>query len=311
MGALRLTWRLQRWEIAFVAVGCLALVGVAVWLTLDMQSVLASCGTPAATDACDVIFAFQETHGSVVGLVQGLIGFVPIVAGLVLGIPIVTREIEQRTAMIAWPMARSRWRWLMWRVLPVLAIAVALVAPLAFAADQMAQAHFPHSDIGFVQYDARGVALVMRAAVILVAGVAIGSMVGRLLPSLLVGIGLSVALTIGLDLMLDRWVPSTMLSDIESDPAAAIGGRLHTDIRYRLPSGEVVSADEGESYAEGIYQDAGGEEPDPALLPEMLVYGVAPDRYWDVAIRETAALGAVGLGLFGVTAFVVQRRRPE
>ncbi len=199
----------------------------------------------------------------------------------------------------------------MWRALPVLAIAVALVAPLAFAADQMARAYFPHSDIGFVQYDARGLPLVMRTVVVLLSGVAIGAIVGRLLPALLVGIGVSVALTVGLDLALDRWVPTTMLSDIESDPAAVIGGRLHTDIRYRLPSGELVSADEGEIYAGAVYQEAGGAEPDPELLPKMLVYGVAQDRYWEVAIREAAALGGVGLGLFGMTAFVVHRRRPE
>ncbi len=64
MLAIRLAWRLQRWEIVLVAAGCLGLAAAATWLTLDMRSILARCGIPDAGNACDVIFAFQETHGS-------------------------------------------------------------------------------------------------------------------------------------------------------------------------------------------------------------------------------------------------------
>jgi hypothetical protein len=46
-------------------------------------------------------------------------------------------------------------------------------------------------------------------------------------------------------------------------------------------------------------------------MPEMLILGVAPDRYWEVVSRETAALSVAALGLLAVTGFVVQRRRPE
>jgi hypothetical protein len=273
-----------------------------------MRSVLGQCGTPAATSACDVIFAFQETHGPAVSMTQMATGFVPFVVGLVLGVPIVTREVEQRTALIAWPLSGSRLRWLAWRALPTLVIGLALVSPLAFAADQMARAYFPHSDIGFVQYEARGLPLVMRTAVMLVAAVAIGAAVGRLLPALLVGIGLSVALSVGLGLALPHWVTPTLLGDPES--LSWIGSQLSTDVRYRLPDGTVVSADEGEALVEAAHEAAGGE-PDPALLPEMLLYGVAPERYLEVATREAGALAVAALGLAATAAFVVQRRRPE
>jgi ABC-type transport system involved in multi-copper enzyme maturation permease subunit len=311
MAALRLAWRLQRWEILSVVALCLTLAAIAAWLTLDMRSVLARCGTPDATPACDVIFAFQETHGTAVGMVQSLIGFAPFIVGLVLGVPIVTREIEHRTALIAWPLAASRLRWLALRLLPPLLVGLLLVTVLAIAADQLARAYFPHTDLGFVQFEARGVPLVMRTALTFLAGVTIGAVVGRLLPALLLGIGLSVVVSVGLAFALPHWVPSTLLPDLEDDPAAAIGGRLHTAIQYRLPNGDVVSADEGEAFAETVYQAAGSEEPDPASLPVMIIEGVSGDRYGEVVVRESLALGVLAAVLAGTAAFVVERRRPE
>lgn len=307
----RLSFRQQRWEIAFVGVTCLVLTIAAVWLIFDMRSVLARCGTPDATKACDVIFAFQETHGSAVGLVQTLIEYVPFVLGLVLGVPIVTREVEQRTALIAWPMAGARLRWLAWRLMPALLIGLVMVTVLAIAADQLARAYFPHGDIGFVRYEARGLPLVMRTALMLMAGVAIGAVVGRLLPALLAGLALSAAVIVGLAIALPHWVPPVELRDIESDPAAAIGGRLHTAVQYQLPNGAIVSADEGEILTESLYEAAEGEEPDPASLPQMIIIGVAGDRYAEVVLRESAAIGAGTLLLAGLAAMVVQRRRPE
>ena len=182
-----------------------------------------------------------------------------------------------------------------------------LVSVLAIAADQLARAYFPHTDIGFGHYEARGLPLVMRAALTLLAGVTIGAFVGRLLPALLVGIGLSRGSQRRARPRAAPLGASTVLSDIEEDPAAAIGARLHTAIQYRLPNGDVVSADEGEIFAEAVYEEAGGEEPDPALLPEMIIIGISPDRYAEVVVRESLALGALavspgrGRGLRGAT----------
>lgn len=306
----RLWFRQQRWEIALVAAGCLGLTAAAAWMTLDMRAVLAQCGTPAATKACDLIFAFQDTHGSNFELIDQLADYLPFVVGLVLGVPIVSREVEHRTALIAWPMAGSRLRWLAWRLLPPLLIGLALVGAVAVATDQMVQAYYPHSDIGFSRYEGRGVPMLTRTGLVLVAGVAIGAVVGRVLPSLLLGIGASLAIVVGLAIALPYWAPAAVLPDLETDPAGMIGGRLHTAIEYRLPDGEVVSADEGEAFVGALYEEAGAE-PDPVLMPEMLIRGVAPDRYLEVVLRESTAIGGATIALAGVAAAVVRRRRPE
>ena len=105
MTLARLTFRLQPSSIGFAAFVCLALAAVALWLTFDMRSVLADCGTPAEPYACGVIYAFQNTHGNAVQMTQMGIGFAMYAVPLVLGVQVLTREIEQKTAMIAWPLA--------------------------------------------------------------------------------------------------------------------------------------------------------------------------------------------------------------
>ena len=269
----RLAVRLQRSSIAFAAFVCLGLAVASLWLTSDMRSVLESCGTPNEPKACTVIYAFQDTHGQAVMMTQQGIALAMYGVPLVLGVPILTREIEQRTALIAWPLAGSRVKWLAWRVLPVLVVALILMSTMAVAAEQLAQAYFPHTDIGFDQHGSRGISLVTRSALILAAGLAVGGIMGRLLPALLVGIGLSVALSAAFGAVLPHWVSSTELTGTETELYGP--GPLRTGVQYRLADGRLISAQEGQALIEELYEEHGGVEPDPALLPQQVMFGIA------------------------------------
>lgn len=304
----RLAFRLQRSEVVFAALLCLGLAAAALWLTADMRAVLDRCGTPSAPEACGLVFAFQNTHGNAVQTIQATIGVAQYGIPLVLGIPILTREIEQRTAMIAWPLAGSRLKWLVWRVAPALVIGLALVGTMAFAAEQMAQAYFPHDDLGFDHHGARGVSMVTRAALVLVAGVAVGALVGRLLPALLVGIALAVGLSTGLDAALPHWVESAEIPQNESVFAGA--HPLNTGFEYRAQDGSPLSDAEAEAIIQSAYEEH-GPEPDQSLLPREVFFGVAASRYPDVLVRESAALGAATVLVGGLAAVIVRRRRPE
>jgi hypothetical protein len=312
IASLRLVWRLQRWEFAFLVIGGLGLAAVALWQAFDMRSMLTGCGTPSAAPACQFVYPFQNTNGNVVQLTQMQIGLAPFIAGLLLGVPIVAREVEHRTALLAWPLVGSRSRWLAWRVLPALTIGVIVMAVLAVAADLMARAYLPKSDLGFLDHGSRGVPLVMRAVVALALGVALGALIGRVLPALVVGIALCVGMSVGLGLALDHWLPSQVLTQDE-----APGGLTNpavTDVRYRMPSGEIISAQEGDLIVENAYEAAaaaGEPEPDPATLPQLVYTGISAARHGEVILRESLALGALASGLFGLAAFVVRRRRPE
>lgn len=309
---VRLAWRLQRWEFAFVVIGGLGLATVAFWQAFDMRSMLTGCGTPSAASACEFVYPFQNTHGNVVHLTQMLIGLAPFLAGLVLGVPIVAQEIEHRTALLAWPLVGSRSRWLAWRSAPALIIGLVILVVLAVAADLMAQAYLPKTDLGFLQHESRGLPLVMRALVVMALGLTLGALIGRFLPALLVGIALCVGMSVGLGAVLDRWLPSEVLSRDEGPDG--LSNPLITDVRYRVPSGEIISAQEGEIIVSAAYEaafEAGEPEPDPATLPQQIFTGISAARHGDVVLRESLALGALATGLFGVATAVVGRRRPE
>jgi hypothetical protein len=87
-----------------------------------------------------------------------------------------------------------------------------------------------------------------------------------------------------------------------------------TEVRYRMPSGEIISAQEGEIIVSTAYEaarEAGEPEPDPATLPQEVFTGISAARHGEVVLRESLALGALAAGLFGVATVVVRRRRPE
>lgn len=308
MTLARLAFKLQPSSIGFAAFVCLGLAGAALWLTADMRSVLEACGTPNEPTACQVDFAFQNTHGQAVIMTQMGIGLAMYGIPLVLGVPILTREIEHKTAMMAWPLAGSRTKWLAWRAGPVLAVALVLMGVMAFAAERLAQAYFPHDDIGFNLYGSHGIPLVTRAALTFAVAVLLGAVIGRLLPALLIGIVVAAGITNGTEAVLRSWVEPMELT--QEDSFLTGGFPLITDLEFRAPDGSVMNDVEVQELYQAVYAEH-GEDADPALLPREVYFGVAADRYPEVLIRESAAIGGAVV-LAGVLAvIVVQRRRPE
>ena len=308
---MRLAWRMQRWELAFVTIFGLGLAALSMWQAFDMRSMLTGCGTPSAAPACQFVYPFQESNPNVVLLMQ-VMGLAPYLIGLLLGVPIVASEVEHRTALVSWPLAGSRIRWLAWRLVTPLAVGLLVLVALAAAADVMWQAYLPKSDLGFLDHGSRGVPLVMRGLLAILLGVVTGALVGRLLPALLLGIGLCVVLSVGLGLALEHWAPSQVMTKAEGPEG--LGNPITTDIQYRMPNGEIIDAQEADNLASATYEKAaasGDPEPDPATLPQPVYYGISSARHPEVVIRESFALGAATLALAGLAGLIVRRRRPE
>jgi hypothetical protein len=307
----RLAFKLQRSEIVFAALLSLGLAAAALWLAADMRAVLERCGTPTAPEACNVIYAFQTSHGHVVQTIQLAIGFAQYAVPVVLGIPILTREIEHRTAMVAWPLAGSRVKWLVWRVGPALVVGLLLVGTLAYAADQMTIAYIPNVDIGFENHGGRGASMLTRSVLVLVAATAIGALIGRLLPSLLIGIVFAAGVSSALGAALPHWVQSTELRPTDSIFTGT--GRafpLTTGLEFRAPDGTPISDVEAEAMYQAAFEEH-GPEPDPSVLPQEVYFGVAASRYPEVLARESAAIGVATILVGAVTVVTVRRRRPE
>lgn len=193
-GAL-LTFRMHRFEVAFSA-SALALFAVWVWvvsqqmLDLDIPGTCwpRTVGGEWPSPGCDELMQTFWGHQNGAGYPRvGLTVLAPIV-GLILGVPVVAREIELRTTELAWSLALRRSRWLISRLLPMLAVAIVGFVILGWLGDRL----FGAMEVGRARPDlteiaSRGPTLVARGLMALGIGLLAGTLVGRTLPALVVG----------------------------------------------------------------------------------------------------------------------------
>jgi hypothetical protein len=190
-----LTWRMHRFEVLFSA-GLLAAFAVWVWmvsqqmLDLDIpgtcwpRTVDGDWASAGCNDLMDTFWGYQSGAGYPR---VGLALLAPVV-GLLLGVPIVAREIELRTTELAWSLALRRSRWLLARLLPMLALALVGFVVLGWLGERL----FAAMEVGRAKPDltevaSYGPALVARGLMALGIGLLAGALVGRTLPALVVG----------------------------------------------------------------------------------------------------------------------------
>lgn len=302
----RLTFRLQPSSIIFAAVVCLGLAVAAAWLALNLGSMLAQCETAAAPEGCGVIHLFDSPLGEPVMMTRLVMGVAMYAVPLVLGVAVATSEIEHRTAMMGWPLAGSRAKWLAWRAGSVFVVGLVLIGIMALAAEALAGAEASDSDLGFLSHGTRGVSLLTRAGLMLAVAVAVGAVIGRLVPSLLIGIVLAVGLSAAVETLPPYGVASTELT------AAEIAGHpFSTGHAYRAPDGTPMSDDEAEALMMAAFAEYSPELPPDSVLPQDVIYGIPGSRYFEVLERESAVLVGATVLVGGAAAAVVQRRRPE
>ncbi len=230
----------------------------------------------------------------------------PFVLGLFLGVPIVAREIEGRTAPIAWTLSRSRRRWLLHRAAPVVAVVV-LAALLVGIAGEVLTRAAPWNegvDPGFNDYGARGGLVAVRALAVLSLGLAIGALVPRQLPALLLAAAVTLALFVGVELVRDDLMRREAVPLTSQEQQQGASQKIYDSALRDDATGELISYDDYYRDHPGAMQ---GELP-PGVTP--VVYTVPGARYGDFVLRESAILGAVAALALAVTTGVVSRRRP-
>jgi hypothetical protein len=323
---LALSFRLHRWEVLASAAGVATLMVAMLWFTLQLRALTAGeagCLDPAAFVAgCE---QFAQRFGDLSGWGSRLLYVswgAPFGMGLVLGVPLVSRELEHRTASVAWTMSRSRAWWLARRVAFLALVLIGLLAVVAVASDVLASALQPtlHLDRDFTWYGRRGGLIVIRGLAALGIGVTLGAFIGRLLPAMLAAAFASVLIFTAVSLGMDRWLEA----DAVVQPALngglldGSGGRSMGN-RIELASGELVTWTD--LYRRGfinVQEDQDGRlytsiedlgQPEKALgLDRMLV---VPGRlYPQFVLRESVVVGGLALLLTLAAAGVVGRRRP-
>lgn len=325
----RLSYRQQRWELWLVAAGVTLVAVGMVWFTNELaglRAVSPDCFPPDhAAASCQVILnRFYEAGGTAQNLLYATF-IAPFGIGVILGAPIVAREIEGGTAQLAWTLGRSRLTWLLRRIAFISLVVVALLGVLAVTSELLAAALMPEANLAedFTFNGQRGWLIVLRGVGALMIGMLVGTVIGRVLPAVLASalvIGLSFT---GVSLAMDRWnegeaIPRRFMT-ADADPADFDRTALAVAYGIETPDGEFRTYEEIYAGGNGGFQmtDEQGrlflseEDFEAGRFAGYEVQLVIPGtRYAELTAREGLVVGVVGLVALGATALVVRRRRP-
>jgi len=315
--AWRLAFKMQRLElILFVAAA--VLVTVASLLVAkgasDARASFDACFQAVGSDAgCATSPSLNDF--SMWGGFATLAAFLtPFALGLILGIPVVAREIEGRTAGIAWTLSRSRTRWLLQRVLPLVVVVIVLAAAVGIGSEFVTRTN-PYADFaanpGFADYTARGWMLPVRALAVLMLAIAVGAMVPRQLPALLLAGAATLALFVGLTIGMDAWMTAEA-KPIPFNESGRFGpfedGPRIFDVAYREDAtGRVISMNDFYNTHGDVALPDG--ESDPPGFTQVAI-GIPGSQYAPWVLRESAILGGLAVVAGGLATLVVARRRP-
>lgn len=318
----RLSFGLQRWEVLASVGGTVAVVGAMFWFTWQLRAMAsAEPGCPDPADYVPGCEQFVLRFGDLSGWASQLVRLAwgaPFAMGLLLGVPLVAREVEDHTAAIAWTLSRSRAAWLARRVAFAVLVLIGLLGVLAVASEILSSAILPtlHLDRDFTWHGRRGALIVIRGLAALGIGVTLGALVGRTLPGLLAAAAASVLAFTAVSLGMDRWNETDAVAQAYGIDRA---GSLFIGQRTELATGELVTYEElqrrGLAY-EAIDAD-GGLYASPTVVGdrnkligwdrELLVPGRLYPR---VVLRESLVVGGMAVVLGLAAAGVVARRRP-
>jgi hypothetical protein len=318
---LILSFRLHRWEVLASAAGVALLSGAMLWFTWQLREL--ATAEPSCLDPMTYVAACEQGSQAFYELTNKaewlsyLAWLTPFGMGLLLGVPLVSREVEHRTAGVAWTLSRSRTSWLVRRAAFLILVLVVLLLVVAVMGEVLAAAALPtrHLDHDFAWYGRRGGLIVVRGLASVGIGVLMGAWLGRVMPALLVGIAATVLIFSGLSLGMDRWIEGDAIVSAYGAPDE--GGR-YLGQRVLLPNGDLV--DYGELQRRGlsfevIQDDELYARPEDIGHPELMVGRdrqlLVPGKlYPSIVLRESGVVGGTAVLLALAATFVVSRRRP-
>lgn len=196
----RIGFRVHRFEILVAVLACVIVTITAAIVTIGL--VQASAVVPAGCfDAW--FWSIDTPNSNCEGPVQAFLAvrddgppvmtamfLLPLLVGLLLGVPLVAGELETRTAETAWILVGSRTRWLAYLAIPSFALILITVGGAAVMAQILAAAREPWlvDSPSWESVGSFGTIVVARGAVAFAVGLLAGAVVGRTLPALIVAV---------------------------------------------------------------------------------------------------------------------------
>jgi hypothetical protein len=311
--AWRLTFALQRQEmLILLSATALLVVGsvLAARMTSEARVAFDACVTKVVegSDACRSLSAPLNDLSSWEGIAKLAAQWSPMILGLFLGVPVVAREIEGRTAPIAWALDPGRGRWLFQRAVPVLAVALVAGVLIGIGGEMVTQAS-PFGEhplgAGFSDYGSRLGQVPVRTVAVLVLGIAIGALFPRQLPALLLTGATTLMLFTALTLGMGAWMQAAA-EPIAMDQGYESGARVFEQAFRDNATGALISTVDFDQ------QQIGSEDLESSAPPGMtrVWLGIPGDEYGQWVVRESGIVLGLTLIVGAATFVVVQRRRP-
>ena len=310
---VRLAWRMQRWEVAFLIGGSLLLaatVAFVAWQTHATLDGLDACyadasGAPLSA-SCRSLIEWGNVMTAVGQMLPGVITVVPFAVGILLGAPLISREIEKRTAPMAWSLSLSRVRWLALRALPLL-ISIAVVLLMLGQASEALIRATQTGDIGFGHFAMHGPLVAVRGIAVFIIGVVVGLVIGRMLPAILVTGLVVIALFVGLELVRSELMRAEAVWLDAAENEFLSGVKIYDSAFTDDASGEHVTFDEAyERFPEEFGPQGSGMPPGLS----QVYLATPPEGYPVFVAREIGASALVSALAAGAALLIVRSRRP-
>lgn len=333
----RLSYRQQKWELLLVALGALGVAAAMVWFASTLDALraanpdcLAGIGggfagaeqEPGA--ACQAITSQYFETESFASTLLNLSWAAPFGMGVILGGPLVARELDGGTAQLAWSLSRSRVGWLLRRIAFIALFGLVLLAVLAVTSELLAAAILPERPLGedFTWYGRRGPLVVARGVGAIAIGVLVGALIGRVLPAVLASAVVISVVFAGVSLGLDQWNRAEATIERRNLDAFQPSGdeltALGVAYGIELVGGEFLSY--SDAFDRGIEPNYSGmdgkvfESEADMEAGTFIGYDafliIPGDRYADLVTRDSVVAVLIGATALGVAGIVVHRRRP-
>ena len=304
--ATRLTYRINRFEILAITIATVLSVAVSAavvaWLTQSGYTTCRGDEFGNLEPRCLNLSAIGEWVLKIDRVSLSLVPIFPFIAGLILGGPLVAREIDRGTARLAWSLSPSRLRWYVHRLAPVLVVLGATAMVIGVVADRLLAAMITDEDLAnsFMGFHGRGVLIATGTLLIGATGIAVGAVLGRTIQTLLLSLVLGgLLLTAVSEVDQKVFMPTETVVDASNNYSDR---NLYIDSRFQLPDGTLATWEQLVAIDPSVMEN-GPNYPNVSLM-------IPGERYRAVEAREALAELGIAALLLVAGAVVVMRRRP-
>ena len=324
----RLTLKVHRFEVLAVSVAALVVAASALIVTyrLNAVGVTTHClvawltSGPDSVGACaDPVSRWASINEDEAGKIAAAMALLPWAIGLLVGVPLVGRELEARTAAMAWSLSGSRRRWLAGRLGPVLLLVLGLsvVGGVAMAILETARSGDGVWHNLYQDAELFGAPVVAHALAGLGIGVLVGALMGRTLPALIVGGLVAIVLFNVGQIEHQAYLPAPVF-DSPNVTAVPVGGGSNPDdvklvmdpdldYRFQTSDGQLLTRE-----AALATVPAGTTDVAAWLVTHYALIFEGPSTAltssWQLA--ETVGFGGLAIVLLLLSFPVVERARP-